>query len=401
MRIHNRIPIINNKWIRNINPEINYLKNEEVIKRKKSYESFKLLLEKNKHIKNIKERLSYKEIQEILGISRATYYRIKKELKMKGTTYWQILESDIKNNSKNRRPKNFRQSLITQETKQLILKIRLDNPTYGKDKLKKILERDYNLTLSTSSITRILTQLNERKLIGLKGSKIKRLFDVKKDKPKPRDFKDKYAQPFNYEVQHISNKRYFINKTTGKKIINRINNIDNITEGELIQIDHLKINKNDKRFIQVNAVDPITRIKTSYCYSSATSKNTKEFLLKKLIPNLPFPIKSIQVDGGSEFRLYFEEACKMLNIRLYVLPPHTPKNNGRVERVNQTDRKEFWNNNNNSIGSCNDLWEFNEKLEEYTYKYNHYRPHSALDYLTPIEYYNKLVNMRQNCLRCV
>jgi hypothetical protein len=34
MRIHNRIPRINNKYIRNIEPEINYPKYEEVIKRK-------------------------------------------------------------------------------------------------------------------------------------------------------------------------------------------------------------------------------------------------------------------------------------------------------------------------------------------------------------------------------
>ena len=32
-----------------------------------------------------------------------------------------------------------------------------------------------------------------------------------------------------------------------------------------------------------------------------------------------------------EFRKHFEEACKELNIKLYVLPPYSPKQNGRIE----------------------------------------------------------------------
>ena len=31
------------------------------------------------------------------------------------------------------------------------------------------------------------------------------------------------------------------------------------------------------------------------------------------------------------FRACFEEACKELNIELYVLPPYSPKQNGRIE----------------------------------------------------------------------
>ena len=76
---------------------------------------------------------------------------------------------------------------------------------------------------------------------------------------------------------------------------------------------------------------PTTRIKQSYCYATPSSKNAKDFLINHLIPTLPFNIKSIQVDGGSEFRKYFEEACKELNIPLYVLPPYSPKYNGRIE----------------------------------------------------------------------
>jgi DNA-binding transcriptional regulator WhiA len=64
-----------------------------------------------------------------------------------------------------------RQSKIPNQTIETILKIRLDNPTYGKEKIKRILERDYNLdNISSSFIGRILRKLDEIGLIHLKGS---------------------------------------------------------------------------------------------------------------------------------------------------------------------------------------------------------------------------------------
>jgi IS30 family transposase len=61
----------------------------------------------------------------------------------------------------------------------------------------------------------------------------------------------------------------------------------------------------------------------AHCYSSANSKNARDFLINKVLKQFPFKVKSIQVDGGSEFRKHFEEACKELNIEL--LPPYSPK----------------------------------------------------------------------------
>ena len=43
---------------------------------------------------------------------------------------------------------------------------------------------------------------------------------------------------------------------------------------------------------------------------------------------LPFDLISIQVDGGSEFRDEFEQACEVLKNPLFVLPPRKP--NGMV-----------------------------------------------------------------------
>jgi transposase InsO family protein len=150
---------------------------------------------------------------------------------------------------------------------------------------------------------------------------------------------------------------------------------------ELIQIDHTKLNINGLRFIEFSAIDPITRMMTSYCYSTANSKNARDFLMNKLIKQLPFKVISIQVDGGSEFRKYFEEECKLLNIPLYILPPHSPKYNGRVERSNRTIKEEFYSRK-DLINYCTSVEEFNIELEKAVSKYNTYRPHEMLDLLT-------------------
>jgi hypothetical protein len=67
-------------------------------------------------------------------------------------------------------------------------------------------------------------------------------------------------------------------------------------------------------------------------YSNATSRSAKA------IKQLPFPVLSIQIDGGAEFMKEFEQACSLLNIPLFVLPPRSPKCNANVERANSTFR---------------------------------------------------------------
>ena len=56
---------------------------------------------------------------------------------------------------------------------------------------------------------------------------------------------------------------------------------------------------------------------------------------------MPYPLKAIQIDGGSEFIAEFETTGTERNPRLYILPPRSPKLNGDVERYNQTWRYEF------------------------------------------------------------
>jgi transposase InsO family protein len=97
---------------------------------------------------------------------------------------------------------------------------------------------------------------------------------------------------------------------------------------------------------------------------------------------MPFPVKAIQVDGGSEFQSVFEEACCRLGIRLFVLPPRSPKLNGHVERAHRTHTEEFY-----EVTEAEfDIRSLNKALLKWEKVYNTIRPHQALKYLTPQQY---------------
>jgi transposase InsO family protein len=113
-----------------------------------------------------------------------------------------------------------------------------------------------------------------------------------------------------------------------------------------------------------------------------------KFLTEKVINGFPFKIKSIQTDGGSEFMKYFEECRREYNTPPYVLPPSSPKYNGRAERSARVTREEFYA---RRDLIANNMGESRNELEEFVKKYNNYRPRGELDYLTPMEYYEKAI----------
>ena len=73
----------------------------------------------------------------------------------------------------------------------------------------------------------------------------------------------------------------------------------------------------------------------------ATAQAAASFL-DKVTAGMPFPIKAIQVGGGSEFMAQFEQACEDKGLALYLLPPRSPQMNGAVERCNGAWRYAFY-----------------------------------------------------------
>ncbi len=115
---------------------------------------------------------------------------------------------------------------------------------------------------------------------------------------------------------------------------------------------------------------------------SQATAGTATAVLDELQARMPVPIQAIQVDGGAEVMAGFETACQAKGIALSVLPPRSPKHNGRVERRNGTVRREFW--------ACDDgaldLPTLGQALRGWETAYTTERPHQALGYATPHEH---------------
>jgi transposase InsO family protein len=139
------------------------------------------------------------------------------------------------------------------------------------------------------------------------------------------------------------------------------------------------------RFKHLSLVDVLCRWHAAEIRRGATAKTMRENL-DAMRARLPFPVTAIQVDGGSEFRAEFEAYCQEEGIRLFTLPPRSPKLNGRVERVQHTDRE--------AIYACTAveprLEALRPALQDYEDSYTTVRPHQALGYLTPQEYLDGL-----------
>jgi hypothetical protein len=152
---------------------------------------------------------------------------------------------------------------------------------------------------------------------------------------------------------------------------------------KLVDGVQIRLQSDDIRY-QFSARDALSRGDCSRGYRRASSSTAVSFL-EYMERKFPFPIRAIQIDGGSEFKQHFEEACRARTIRLFVVLPRSPKLQGYVERSNRTHREEFYEVEDIEIR----LEDHNRQLEIWDKTYNFIRPHQSLDYLTPNEYYQR------------
>ena len=296
------------------------------------------------------EKVSNRLCQRIVGISRATYYRHKKILK--------ALNKGMLPPSK--RPKRINSPRWGESQKQLVLNLRRENPTYGKEKIAIILKRDFGQTISESTVGRILNHLKEKGLIQKSASALRA--------KRKRSFLKGHAKPWTFK------------------------DYKEIGMGERIQIDHMTVTKNGITVKHFQAWDRLSKFITAGVYCHAKSSSAKRFLID-FVKNVPFKIISIQVDGGSEFMADFEQACADLKIELIVLPPRKPEYNGGVERCNRTFREEFYGRTNLLEDSVRGI---QAALTKAVQKYNTYRPHRNLKGFTPMQY---IQNIQSETLR--
>lgn len=144
--------------------------------------------------------------------------------------------------------------------------------------------------------------------------------------------------------------------------------------GERVQIDVCKI---DTGIYQYTAIDDCSRFRVMHTYKRRTAKNSIDFL-ERIIEQMPFPIQTIQTDRGREFfAISFQEEMRRYSIKFRPIKPRSPHLNGKVERSHQTDLQEFY-----ITADLKDP-QLNDRLEEWQFHYNWFRPHSSLQGKTP------------------
>jgi transposase InsO family protein len=272
------------------------------------------------------------------GVSRATLYRWLKRYDPDDLT---------KLEPRSRRPHRTRRHQWTAPQEQAVLAVRQQHPRYGKRKLQVLLLAQ-GIDLSASMIGRILVSLKRRQLL-------REPHGVRVRKPRA-------ARPYATRVP--KDKR------------------QPTTPGEMIQVDTMQLRPDpgvERR--QFTAIDVVSRCAVCGVRAQATSGTAAAFL-DDLVARMPFPVQAIQVDGGSEFMAHFEAACQQRGIALYTLPPRSPKLNGRVERLNGTARREFW----ECYDGDLDLPTVQQALRAWEDEYNMRRPHQALGDAPPYDY---------------
>ncbi|HKO23830.1 MAG TPA: integrase core domain-containing protein [Chloroflexota bacterium] len=152
--------------------------------------------------------------------------------------------------------------------------------------------------------------------------------------------------------------------------------------GDLAQVDTVDVQvAPNTRVMQLSLVDTLSRWAAAEVRTGKTAATMRDHL-EQMRARLPFELRAIQVDGGSEFMAEFETYCQQQGIRLFVLPPRSPKLNGMVERLQGTFRDELY--------ACVDLEPrvapIQAAVRAYEDTYNTIRPHQSLGYRTPQQF---------------
>jgi putative transposase len=286
-----------------------------------------------------KRGMSWAEAGHVVGVSRASLYRWEKRLEHEGLGGLE---------ERSRRPKRVRRPLWSEELVGAVQRLREKYPRWGKETLVVLLRRE-GYPGSASTVGRILGRLKAR---GLLQEPPRGWVTVRK-----RRLRRPYARrkPREYAVQKA---------------------------GDLVQVDTMDVRPlPGVVFKHFTARDMVSRWDVVQAHPRATGRAAAQFV-DSLLARMPFRVKAIQVDGGSEFCGEFEQACARRRIQLFVLPPRSPKLNGRVERAHRTHAEEFY----DLYTGPLDMPSINRHLRQWEAVYNTIRPHQSLDRQTPAEY---------------
>lgn len=135
-----------------------------------------------------------------------------------------------------------------------------------------------------------------------------------------------------------------------------------------------------KKYYQFTAIDDCTRYRVLRIYDYNKVANATDFI-DQVGQALPFAIKQVQTDNGSEFSEAFSWHLADLGITHQKTKVRSPDENGKVERSYRIDGEELYGVNRFvSIQHCMKL------LRHWEQEYNYDRSHSSLGGKTQGEY---------------
>ena len=277
----------------------------------------------------IRDGLTGEQAARAVGVPRASLYR------------WEASPE-----LRSRRPRRLRAKTWSSDLVRAVERLRDDFPMWGRAKLGPLLSLE-GFPVSDSTVGRILAHLVAR------GAVI----------PVPQARKAAKTRRWSSKRLHA------VRLPKGLKARE---------PGEIVQIDTVFVQTAPERHIKhFDAYCPVAKWTVAKAFRRATASAAAQFL-DKVQAEMPFPVRGIQIDGGSEF----EKACADRGITLYELPPKRPQLNGAVERCNAAWRYEFY--------AVYDIPETIDQIEplidSFAHLYNHHRPHGALAGLTPAQY---------------
>lgn len=165
-------------------------------------------------------------------------------------------------------------------------------------------------------------------------------------------------------LYHVMQRLGIYEKAPSKKKESEPNEwVTGMYPGEKVQVDvkyvpkacmSPELQERGEKFYQYTAIDEYTRIRYMW-YTNAHDTYASSEFVKKLVKYFPFKIKTIQTDNGFEFtnrlswegfsrnkKTLFEKTLEELEIEYKTIKPHTPKQNGRVERSHRKDQERFY-----------------------------------------------------------
>ena len=251
-----------------------------------------------------------------------------------------------------RRPRRVRRPQTPPHVAQRILELREENPGCGREKLHRILLAE-GISISPKSVDRVIARLKAR---GVLREPV-----LLRKAPKPH--LKRLRRPHDLLVEE---------------------------PGALVQMDSKYVQlPSGKTVFQFGAIDFFTRKRVVDLAPSLTSEEGALFL-HKVISGFPFPVQAIQSDGGPEFLGQFTKTVEELKLTHYFNRPYYPQGNGRIERSFRTDDDEFY----HVQDLPADIGGLKSALLAWNHRYQSWRLHQALGYLTPDQFYQQWLSQQ-------